>query len=175
MTAMQENTQRILATEFPAIRRRRLTTLQMNLGYLCNIACVHCHVSAGPKRTELMSRETMDVALEVIDHHGIATVDLTGGSPEMNPYFRDLVRSCRERGVHVMDRLNPTIMNEPGYQWVGSFLAEQGVEVVASLPCYTEDRVDAQRGKGVFGRSIAALRELNALGYRWETKRATHA
>ncbi|MBA1146713.1 arsenosugar biosynthesis radical SAM protein ArsS [Ectothiorhodospiraceae bacterium WFHF3C12] len=162
---MQETTQRQLTTEFPAIHRRRLTTLQMNLGYLCNIACVHCHVSAGPKRTELMSRETIDTALEVIDRHGIGTVDLTGGSPEMNPHFRDLVRACRGRGVHVMDRLNPTIMNEPGYEWVGPFLAEQRVEAVASLPCYTEDRVDAQRGKGVFGRSIDALQALNRLGY----------
>ena len=162
---MQETTQRQLTTEFPAIRRRRLTTLQMNLGYLCNIACVHCHVSAGPKRTELMSRETIDTALEVIDRHGIGTVDHTGGSPERNPHFRDLVRACRGRGVHVMDRLNPTIMNEPGYEWVGPFLAEQGVEAVASLPCYTEDRVDAQRGKGVFGRSIDALQALNRLGY----------
>jgi radical SAM/Cys-rich protein len=162
---MQETTQRQLTTEFPAIRRRRLTTLQMNLGYLCNLACVHCHVSAGPKRTELMSRETMDLALEVMDGHGITTLDLTGGSPEMNPHFRELVRQARDRGVHVMDRLNPTIMNEPGYEWVGPFLAEHGVEVVASMPCYTADMVDAQRGKGVFDRSIAALRELNALGY----------
>jgi radical SAM/Cys-rich protein len=152
-------------SDFPAIRRRTLHTLQMNLGYLCNIACVHCHVSAGPKRTELMDRATMEAALAVIDRFGITTLDVTGGSPEMNPEFRWLIGQARERGVHVMDRLNPTIIEEPGYEWVAPFLAEHRVEAVASLPCYSKKNVDAQRGNGVFEASIAALRKLNALGY----------
>lgn len=152
-------------TDFPRIRRRRLTTLQLNLGYRCNIACIHCHVNAGPKRTEQMDRETMQIALEVIDRHGIETLDLTGGSPEMNPAFRWLVAEARMRGVHVMDRLNPTLMEEPGYDWIGPFLAEHRVEVVASLPCYSKENVDAQRGKGVFAASIKGLQTLNQLGY----------
>ncbi len=152
-------------TEFPPIRRRRLDTLQMNLGYLCNLACVHCHVSAGPNRTELMDRATMETALAVIETFGIGTLDLTGGSPEMNPDFRWLVEQARQRGVRVMDRLNPTIMEEPGYDWVGPFLAANDVEVVASLPCYSKDNVDAQRGNGVFEASIRALQTLNELGY----------
>ncbi|MBY6204664.1 arsenosugar biosynthesis radical SAM (seleno)protein ArsS [Halomonas denitrificans] len=152
-------------TDFPPIRRRRLDTLQMNLGYLCNLACIHCHVNAGPNRTELMDRATMATALAVVDRFGIGTLDLTGGSPEMNPEFRWLVEQARHRGVRVMDRLNPTIMEEPGYDWVGPFLAEHDVEVVASLPCYSKENVDAQRGNGVFEASIAALKTLNGLGY----------
>jgi len=152
-------------TDFPRIRRDRLHTLQMNLGYLCNIACTHCHVEAGPKRTELMDWETMRTALDFIEAQGISHVDVTGGSPEMNPHFRDFMRAAKSMGVHLMDRCNPTIIEEPGYDWVAPFLAEQGVEVIASLPCYTSDNVDAQRGKGVFEASIAALQKLNALGY----------
>lgn len=156
------------ATDFPAIRRKRLETLQVNLGYLCNLACVHCHVAAGPNRTELMDRETVDLVLEFLRSQQVATLDLTGGSPEMNPHFRELVIAARELGVHVMDRLNPTIINEPGYEWVAGFLAEHGVEVVASLPCYLEDNVNQQRGKGVFDSSIRALLALNELGYGHE-------
>ena len=152
-------------TDFPRIRRRRLDTLQANLGYLCNLACVHCHVAAGPKRKELMDRETVDLLLEFLQAQKLGTLDLTGGSPEMNPHFRYLVSEARKRGVHVMDRCNPTIIEEPGYEWVAPFLAEHRVEVVASLPCYSEQNVDLQRGKGVFESSIDALRELNALGY----------
>lgn len=152
-------------TDFPAIRRARTDTLQMNLGYRCNLSCVHCHVNAGPKRTEEMSAETMAVALELIDAQGIGTLDLTGGSPEMNPHFRWLVRQARQRGLHVIDRCNPTILVESGYEGTGEFLAEQGVEVIASLPCYLEDNVDAQRGRGVFQCSMDALQRLNRLGY----------
>ena len=152
-------------TDFPAIRRRALDTLQMNLGYLCNLACVHCHVNAGPNRTELMDRATMETALAVIDKFEIGTLDLTGGSPEMNPEFRWLVEQARARGVQVMDRLNPTLMEEPGYDWIGPFLAEHDVEVVASLPCYSKENVDAQRGNGVFEASIKALKTLNTFGY----------
>ena len=152
-------------SDFPRIRRERLDTLQLNLGYLCNLACVHCHVGAGPNRTELMDRATMDLALEVARRHGASTLDLTGGSPEMNPHFCWLVEQASNTGITVMDRLNPTIMEEPGYDWVAAFLARHGVEVVASLPCYSRENVDAQRGNGVFDASIAALQSLNALGY----------
>ena len=152
-------------SDFPAIERGRVTTLQLNLGYLCNLSCIHCHVNAGPRRTETMDQDTMRLALAVAQHLGVGTLDLTGGSPEMNPRFRWLVEQAREQGLHVMDRLNPTIMEEPGYEWVGEFLAEHGVEAVASLPCYSQDNVDEQRGNGVFESSIKALRQLNALGY----------
>ncbi|RFF30838.1 arsenosugar biosynthesis radical SAM (seleno)protein ArsS [Wenzhouxiangella sediminis] len=155
----------LVKTDFPAIARDRLDTLQMNLGYLCNLSCIHCHVNAGPKRTELMDRATMASALAVAERFGAGTLDLTGGSPEMNPEFRWLVEEAKRRGMHVMDRLNPTIMNEPGYEWVGPFLAEHDIEVVASLPCYSKDNVDAQRGNGVFESSITALQQLNELGY----------
>jgi radical SAM/Cys-rich protein len=155
----------LVKTDFPAIARDRLETLQMNLGYLCNLSCIHCHVNAGPKRTELMDRATMESALAVAERFGAGTLDLTGGSPEMNPDFRWLVSEARAAGLQVMDRLNPTIMNEPGYKWVGPFLAEHDIEVVASLPCYSKDNVDAQRGNGVFESSISALQQLNALGY----------
>lgn len=152
-------------SDFPAIERTALNTLQMNLGYLCNLSCIHCHVNAGPNRKELMDLETMRLALRVIERHRIATIDLTGGSPEMNPHFRWLIEQARERGIHVMDRLNPTIMLEPGYEWVGDFLARHEVEVVASLPCYCQANVDEQRGDGVFESSIQALQNLNTLGY----------
>ena len=151
--------------DFPAISRDRLETLQMNLGYLCNLSCIHCHVNAGPKRTELMDRETMELALAVAQRCSIRTLDLTGGSPEMNPHFRWLVDTARQRGLHVMDRLNPTIIEEPGYEWVAEYLAAQKVEAVASLPCYSADNVDEQRGNGVFQSSVRALQKLNLLGY----------
>lgn len=150
---------------FPQVTRRRLSTLQMNLGYLCNLACVHCHVAAGPRRTELMDRPTMDLALRVVEQRGISVLDLTGGSPEMNPDFPYLVRVARQAGVHVMDRCNPTILNEPGYEWVADFLAGHRVEIVASLPCYSAENVEQQRGKGAWDRSIMGLRRLNRLGY----------
>ena len=129
-------------TTFPAIERGELNTLQLNLGYLCNISCIHCHVNAGPKRKELMDKATMEIALQVAEKLNIKIFDLTGGTPEMNPHFRWLVEQARERGIHVMDRLNPTIMEEPGYEWVGEFLAKHHVETVASLPCYSEANVD---------------------------------
>ncbi|MEJ7745542.1 MAG: arsenosugar biosynthesis radical SAM (seleno)protein ArsS [Luteimonas sp.] len=152
-------------SDFPAIERGNVTTLQLNLGYRCNLSCIHCHVNAGPKRTERMDEETMHLALRVATHLRVDTLDLTGGSPEMNPQFRWLVAEARRRGLQVMDRLNPTIMEEPGYEWVGEFLAEHAVEAVASLPCYGQENVDQQRGNGVFESSIRALKRLNALGY----------
>ncbi|MFP4208778.1 MAG: arsenosugar biosynthesis radical SAM (seleno)protein ArsS [Wenzhouxiangella sp.] len=162
---MKETWPLLKDTDFPAIRRQQIKTLQLNLGYLCNLSCVHCHVAAGPKRTELMDRATMVQALAVAEHFQTMTLDLTGGSPEMNPDFRWLVEQARSRGMQVMDRLNPTIMEEPGYDWVGGFLANHGVEVIASLPCYSRENVDSQRGNGVFEASISALKTLNRLGY----------
>ncbi len=155
----------LLNSDFPQINRTQLQTLQLNLGYLCNLSCTHCHVNAGPKRTELMSRETMQTALLFAEKYSIKTLDLTGGSPEMNADFRWLVKQAKTMGIQVMDRCNPTILVEPGYQWAAEFLAEHQVEVIASLPCYLQDNVDAQRGKGVFNASIKALKKLNALGY----------
>ncbi len=150
---------------FPAIRRGPLETLQVNLGYRCNQSCLHCHVNAGPSRTEEMSRETITDVLAFLGVARVRRLDLTGGAPELNPHFRDLVLRARELGVQVMDRCNLTILEEPGQEGLAGFLAGQRVEVVASLPCYQEDNVDRQRGKGVFERSIRGLRRLNALGY----------
>ena len=155
----------LLNDRFPKIRREQLTTLQMNLGYLCNLSCTHCHVNAGPKRTELMSKEIMQTALQFAENRGLRILDVTGGSPEMNPEFRWLVESAKSQGLHIIDRCNPTILVEPGYEWVSGFLADHQVEVVASLPCYLQENVDAQRGKGAFSASIAGLKQLNALGY----------
>jgi radical SAM/Cys-rich protein len=152
-------------TQFPAIRRRAVDTLQLNLGYLCNQSCTHCHVNAGPKRTELMSLETIDQVIGLLKGGQIKLLDLTGGAPEMNPHFRYLVKSARALGVDVIDRCNLTILEEPGYEGLAEFLAEQGVKVTASLPCYLEDNVDKQRGKGVFDSSIRGLQKLNSLGY----------
>ncbi|MBP8924195.1 MAG: arsenosugar biosynthesis radical SAM protein ArsS, partial [Thauera sp.] len=139
--------------------------LQVNLGYRCNQSCVHCHVNAGPNRTEMMDAETMALIPQVLAARGIGTLDLTGGAPELHPDFRDLVRAARALGVKVIDRCNLTILFEPGQEGLAEFLAEHEVEVVASLPCYSMDNVDRQRGKGVFDKSIAGLQRLNALGY----------
>lgn len=152
-------------SDFPAISRNRLEILQVNLGYLCNLSCTHCHVNAGPKRTELMDKATMDEILTFIDSHAIHTLDLTGGAPEMNPHFRYLVTQALDRGLKVIDRCNLVILLEPGFEWLAGFLAKNRVEIVASLPCYLKDNVDKQRGKGTFDASITALQKLNALGY----------
>ncbi|HPR07404.1 MAG TPA: arsenosugar biosynthesis radical SAM protein ArsS [Denitromonas sp.] len=153
-------------TAFPALTRGRIETLQINLGYRCNQQCLHCHVNAGPKRTEEMDSDTIDAILRFVDGNpDVRMLDLTGGAPELNPHFRRLVVSARARGLRVIDRCNLTILSEPGYETLAEFLAEQGVEVVASLPCYLEDNVNAQRGKGVFETSINGLKQLNALGY----------
>lgn len=152
-------------TDFPPIRRKKLDTLQVNLGYLCNQTCLHCHVNAGPNRTELMDLETVELVLQVIRAGGIQTLDLTGGAPEMNPHFRYLVEQARAMQVRVIDRCNLTILFEPGHEDLAQFLADQQVEISASLPCYSQERVDKQRGDGVFDKSIAALQWLNRLGY----------
>lgn len=155
----------LIAREFPAIQRKELDVLQVNLGYLCNLSCTHCHVNAGPRRTELMDKATIDTILDVMRKQGVKTLDLTGGAPEMNPHFRYLVREARKLGAEVIDRCNITILLEPGYEDLAQFLADEEVTVVASLPCYTQENVDAQRGKGVFDGSIAGLHKLNALGF----------
>ena len=153
-------------TDFPPIRRAVLTTLQVNLGYLCNQTCVHCHVDAGPKRTELMDEDTIAQVLAFLRAQPqVRTLDLTGGAPEMNPHFRYLVEEATALGVRVIDRCNLTILEEPGYADLAEFLAAQQVEITASLPCYLEDNVNRQRGRGVFQASIRALHRLNALGY----------
>ena len=155
----------LAATDFPALQRRALETLQVNLGYKCNQSCLHCHVNASPQRTEMMSAETAALVLQVLRQRRVKTLDLTGGAPELNPHFRELVIGARAAGVRVIDRCNLTILSEPGQEDLAQFLADQGVEVTASLPCYSVTNVDRQRGEGVFDRSIAGLQALNALGY----------
>jgi radical SAM/Cys-rich protein len=150
---------------FPPIRRRELDTLQVNVGYRCNQSCVHCHVAAGPNRTEEMSGEVADVVLSFLARRPISTLDITGGAPELNPHFRPQVAAAREMSVRVIDRCNLTMLEVPGQEDLCDFLAGQQVEVVASLPCYLEDNVDSQRGKGVFDGSIRGLMRLNGLGY----------
>ena len=150
---------------FPSLKRARLETLQVNLGYKCNQSCVHCHVNAGPQRTELMSSDTITDVLAYLEVSGVKTLDITGGAPELNPHFRSLVMRARALGVHVIDRCNLTILEEPGQEGLAQFLAAQALEVIASLPCYTEELVDRQRGKGVYEKSIRGLKRLNTLGY----------
>ena len=152
-------------TPFPALRRAQLDTLQVNLGYRCNQSCLHCHVNAGPNRTEMMDADTMALIPRVLAARGLGTLDLTGGAPELHEGFRDLVRTARAQGVRVIDRCNLTILFEPGQEGLAEFLTEQGVDIVASMPCYSAANVDKQRGEGVFDLSIAALQKLNSLGY----------
>jgi radical SAM/Cys-rich protein len=149
------------ASDFPAIRRNTLDTLQVNLGYKCNQSCVHCHVNAGPTRTEMMSRETVFEVIAYLKAANIKTLDVTGGAPELNPHFRILVQAARGIGVRVIDRCNLTILHEPGHEGLADFLRDNTVDIVASLPCYLEENVDRQRGKGVFDASIRALQLLN--------------
>ena len=153
------------ATDFPRLRRKRLQTLQVNLGYLCNQSCTHCHVNAGPNRTEVMTSDTVDAVIDFLDESQVKRLDLTGGAPELNPYFRRLVIAARALNVEVIDRCNLTVLLESGQEDLAEFLARQEVEIVASLPCYSEENVNSQRGKGVFHDSIIALRQLNRLGY----------
>jgi radical SAM/Cys-rich protein len=155
----------LLESDFPLVKRGSVAVLQVNLGYLCNLSCVHCHVNAGPTRTELMSLENVNEVLALLQRGDIQTLDLTGGAPEMNPHFRALVTGAREMDVHVIDRSNLTILFEPGQEGLADFLAQQKVEIVASLPCYLESNVEAQRGKGVYNDSIRAIQLLNGLGY----------
>ena len=170
MIVRQQRTNRFaqeLADYSIALRRGRPEILQVNVGKLCNLTCVHCHVNAGPKRKEIMSRDTIDRIIDWLGNTDIPTVDLTGGAPEMIPDFRyviEQVKSLKPRR-HVIDRCNLTILLERGYQDLAGFLARNKVEIIASMPCYSPENVNAQRGEGVFEGSIAALQMLNSLGY----------
>ncbi|MBL8398955.1 MAG: arsenosugar biosynthesis radical SAM protein ArsS [Candidatus Accumulibacter sp.] len=156
----------LVRTTFPPLTRRSVETLQVNLGYRCNQSCVHCHVNAGPHRSEEMSAEMVDAVLAFIDASPTTRVlDLTGGAPELNPQFRRLVIAGRARGMRLIDRCNLTILSEPGQDDLAEFLAENRVEIVASLPCYLAENVDRQRGPGTFDGSIRGLQRLNAVGY----------
>ncbi len=150
---------------FPHLRRKALDTLQVNLGYKCNQACFHCHVNSSPDRKEMMSLETVDDVIAFMRSGSIKTLDMTGGAPELNDHFRHLVAAARAMNVRVIDRCNLTILEEPGFEDLAEFLAGQQVEISASLPCYSQENVDKQRGEGVFEKSIAGLKKLNALGY----------
>ena len=162
---MLDTLHKLIPTAFPSIVRGPTTTLQVNLGYRCNQQCLHCHVAAGPNRHEVMDSATVERVIAALDGLPFDTLDLTGGAPELNPGFRRLVSAARARNLHVIDRCNLTVLFEPGQEDLAQFLAANEVEIVASLPCYLEENVDRQRGKGVFGRSIDALRTLNRLGY----------
>ncbi|ALG66517.1 arsenosugar biosynthesis radical SAM (seleno)protein ArsS [Beggiatoa leptomitoformis] len=152
-------------TDFPAISRQELTTVQINLGYVCNQQCIHCHVNASPTRKESMTRETAEDVLRYLQASDASVLDMTGGAPELNPCFRWLVTEARQLGIKVIDRCNLTVLFEPQQTDLAAFLAEQQVEIIASLPCYSIDNVDKQRGKGTFKKSIEGLQQLNALGY----------
>ncbi len=151
--------------DFPPLTRGHLETLQVNIGYRCNQSCLHCHVNAGPNRTEEMDRESIDDVLAYLDASDVSRLDITGGAPELNPHFRRLVAQACARGLHVLDRCNLTVLEEPGQEDLAAFLAHHRAEVIASLPCYREDNVDRQRGKGVYVKSIRALQRLNREGY----------
>jgi radical SAM/Cys-rich protein len=159
-----------------SLRRTRTEILQVNVGKLCNLTCMHCHVNAGPKRKEIMTRETVDRIVDWLARTDIPTVDITGGAPEMIADFRYFIERVKElQGPrHLIDRCNLTILLEPGYEDLGEFLATNKVEIVASMPCYSAENVNAQRGEGVFEASIAALQLLNSLGYGIAPKLPLH-
>ena len=152
-------------SDFPAVRRSSVETLQVNLGYKCNQSCLHCHVNAGPTRTEMMDAATVDTVNAYLEAGRVGTLDVTGGAPELHPLFRSLVERARALGVRVIDRCNLTVIEESGQEDLPAFLARHGVEVTASLPCYMQELVDRQRGKGVYDASIRGILKLNALGY----------
>ncbi len=148
-----------------SLSRRAVDVLQVNLGRYCNLACIHCHVESGPTRKEMMSRENVDAVLRFLARTAIPTLDITGGAPELHPDFAYLVASARRLGRHVMDRCNLTVIFEPGMEYLPEFFKRNEVELVCSLPCYSEENVDKQRGKGTFEASIRALQLLNEIGY----------
>ena len=159
-----------IKTKFPQIKRDNLETLQINIGYKCNQACSHCHVDASPSRTEMMSEDIINLIPKVIKANNIKMLDITGGAPELHPKFKQLVTEVRSLNVEVMDRCNLTILTEKGHENLASFLASNKVKIIASLPCYIKDNVDKQRGKGVFEKSILALKKLNSYGYGMKDK-----
>ena len=145
--------------------RRGIDVLQVNLGRYCNLACIHCHVESGPTRKEMMSRENIEAVLRFLARSGVPTLDITGGAPELHPEFAHLLMSARLLGRHVMDRCNLTVIFEPGMEYLPDFFKLHQVELVCSLPCYSQENVDRQRGKGTFDASIRALQRLNEVGY----------
>ncbi len=157
-------------TQFPKIKRSYLETLQINIGYKCNQACSHCHVDASPSRTEMMGDDIIKLIPKVIKANNIKLLDITGGAPELHPRFKQLVKEVRSLDVEVMDRCNLTILTLPGHENLAKFLATNKVQVTASLPCYIKDNVDKQRGRGVFEKSILALKKLNMYGYGRKNK-----
>lgn len=161
-TAFEE---RIAAAGLPPLAASGIEIFQINVGKFCNQTCRHCHVDAGPERTEQMSRETAELCIRALSQTDIPTLDITGGAPELNPSFRWLVQEARALGRHVMDRCNLSILLVKPQEELAEFLAEQRVEIVASLPYFRPTQADAQRGEGIFDKSITALRKLNALGY----------
>ncbi|WP_269623103.1 arsenosugar biosynthesis radical SAM (seleno)protein ArsS [Prochlorococcus marinus] len=155
---------------FPSIKRNALETLQVNLGYKCNQACIHCHVDASPFREEMMNEHNIKLIPKIINQYLIKTLDLTGGAPEMHPLFKSLITEVSKLGIEIIDRCNLTILKEKGYEDMAKFLAHNKVRIIASLPCYLEENVDAQRGKSVFQKSIESLKLLNSLGYAKKDK-----
>ncbi len=151
--------------DFPSITREKLNTLQVNLGYRCNQICSHCHVNAGPNRKEEMSSDNINLLIQVVNKLDVQTLDLTGGAPELHPKFLFLIKEAVKQNIEIIDRCNLTILEEPGMENLHYFLADNNVTIVASLPCYLEENVDQQRGKGVFQKSISALKKLNKIGY----------
>jgi radical SAM/Cys-rich protein len=148
-----------------SFKRRAVDVLQVNLGRYCNLACIHCHVESGPTRKEIMSRENVEAVLRFLARSGVPTLDITGGAPELHPDFAYLVASARNLGRHVMDRCNLTVIFEPGMEYLPEFFKRHQIELICSLPCYSEENVDKQRGKGTFDASIRALQRLNEIGY----------
>jgi radical SAM/Cys-rich protein len=157
--------EKLAESGYGSLRAAGIETLQVNVGKLCNQTCRHCHVDAGPARQEIMTRETAELVVEVLKRYDVPQVDITGGAPELNPHFEYLVREARALGRHVIDRSNLTVFFVEGKEHLPDFLREQQVEVTASLPCYTQENVDTQRGKGAYAKSIEALLRLNRLGY----------
>lgn len=155
----------LVDSNFPTISRKRLETVQVNLGYKCNQQCLHCHVNASPARKEMMSLDVIDSILKYMQHNKPKYLDLTGGAPELNTNFKYFVTESKKLGIHVIDRCNLSILLETGQENLAQFLTDSNVEIVASLPCYQESNVDGQRGKGIFQKSISGLKLLNSLGY----------
>jgi radical SAM/Cys-rich protein len=172
-TPMNDTWPLLRNTSFPPVSRQAIEILQVNLGYLCNQSCLHCHVAAGPNRKELMERENIEYLVKILEQPSIHTLDLTGGAPEMNPLFKELVLEAKKSGVTIIDRCNLTVLEEPGFEDMAQFLADNEVQIVASLPCYLEENVDGQRGTGVYQKSINVLKILNRLGYSQEGSKLT--
>ncbi len=152
-------------TNFPNIYRGTLKTVQINLGYKCNQTCLHCHVNAGPTRKEMMTKETIEYVISFIKENNIKVIDLTGGAPELNQYFEYIIMKAKSLGCHIIDRCNLTVLLEPGKKHLLDFMKKNRVEIIASLPCYKKENVDAQRGDNVFNKSINVLKMMNKKGY----------